>query len=54
MGKNNEEKEADYRRLIIDEFIIENYKSKIWGSAQERYREKQKITRKIKKPNITS
>lgn len=48
MGRDSEGRRANYRKLIIDEYVTENYKSKIWGSANERYQEQQKITRKLK------
>ena len=49
MGRNMEERQKQYKKLIVDQIIEESYKNKAWGSEKQRYLESQKIHRKIKK-----
>lgn len=47
MGITEIEKRKQYRKLIIDEIIEESYNNNVWGSNKQRYREQDKINRKI-------
>lgn len=49
MGKNDIERQKVYRDLIIDEIIEGSYRKSAWGSNQQKYRESDKINRKLKK-----
>ena len=48
-GETKEEREINYRKLIINESVIMNYRQSVWGSNNQRYREQQKINRNFKK-----
>lgn len=47
--KTKDEREINYRKLIINESVIINYKQSVWGSDNQRYREQQKISRNTTK-----
>lgn len=46
MGKDNNERQRNYQKLIIDQIIEESYNMNVWGSNKQRYQEAQKISRK--------
>ena len=48
MGRDELERQKQYRRLIIDQIVEESYSKSSWGSNKQRYREQQKINRKIR------
>lgn len=43
LGKNAVERQKNYRDILIEENILATYKSKAWGSAEQRYNEIRKI-----------
>jgi putative transposase len=49
LGESVKERQKNYQSLIIDEVIQGSYKKDAWGSDIQRYREIQKVKRKIKK-----
>ena len=49
MGKDSIERQKQYQKLIIDQVIKESYSKNNWGSNYQRYREQDKINRKLKK-----
>lgn len=49
MGKDNTERQLRYNKLIVDQIIEESYRKYSWGSDWQRYREEEKINRKLKK-----
>lgn len=46
LGKNNEQRRKKYQDLIMNEAIVNNYHSKVWGSFPQRKNEYQKHHRK--------
>ena len=48
LGKTDLERQKNYKKLIINESVIVNYKQPVWGSSDQRYNEQQKINRKLK------
>ncbi|MEK9155989.1 MAG: transposase [Patescibacteria group bacterium] len=48
MGKNEAERQTNYQGLLVAQIIEESYRKPIWGSDIQRYREQDKIDRKIK------
>ncbi len=49
LRNNNKERQEEYRNILIDEIIKESYDKSVWGSDIQRYREKQKVKRRMKK-----
>jgi len=49
LGRNKKERQANYQQLVIDQIIKKTYNRSIWGSNNQRYMEKQKINRKMKR-----
>ncbi|HLC38688.1 MAG TPA: transposase [Patescibacteria group bacterium] len=49
LGDNSKERQTNYQRLMVDQIIKESYNKDIWGSDNQRYLERQKINRKLKK-----
>lgn len=49
MGKDDAERQAQYRKLVVDEIIEESYRKSAWGSDYQRYKEKEKVDRKLRK-----
>jgi putative transposase len=49
IGKNDIERQSRYQKLVIDKIIEESYRKNTWGSDYQRYKEKEKIDRKLKK-----
>lgn len=47
MAKDDVKRRQRYNELIIDQIVEETYKGKIWGSDWQRYREQDKIRRKV-------
>jgi putative transposase len=48
LGKEREERQKNYQKMVINEMINGSYGKSVWGSDEQRYREKRKINRKIK------
>ncbi len=48
LGRSKQEKQDNYKRIIISDIIKESYSKPAWGSDIQRQRERQKINRKIK------
>jgi putative transposase len=46
LGNNNAERQKNYSRLLIDQSIKKSYQENTWGSIYQRFREKEKISRK--------
>lgn len=42
LGKNKSERQNNYRNLVIDNVIVQNYERKIWGANYQRYHETRK------------
>lgn len=49
MSCGDVEKQLKYQKLIIDQIIKESYPKPAWGSDYQRYRERDKVNRKLKK-----
>lgn len=49
MGKNDAERQAQYGDIIVEQIVEDSYHKDAWGSSQQRYREVQKVSRKITK-----
>lgn len=49
MGKTYSERQEQYKKLIIDQIIQESYNRGAWGSNYQRYKEAEKVNRKLKK-----
>lgn len=43
LGKNPEHRRINYRKMMIDEKVMNTYKRKVWGSKEQRYNENRKI-----------
>ena len=48
MSKDGTERQIRYKELIVDQIIEESYSKNTWGSTWQRYREQDKINRKLK------
>jgi len=48
LGPDERERQINYRQLVVDEMIQGTYDKSVWGSDNQRYRENQKISRKVK------
>lgn len=48
LGRDKKERQTNYQQLIIYQIIKKTYNRSIWGSNNQRYMEKQKISRKMK------
>lgn len=48
LGQNIKERQKAYQEMIIDDIILDSYKKKTWGSAEERYNERKKIKNHLK------
>lgn len=48
-GKNNLERQIRYQELVLCDIIEESYRKFTWGSDYQRYKEQEKIQRKMKK-----
>lgn len=49
MGKDNIARQKKYQELIIDQVIEESYRKDAWGSDYQRYKEQEKVDRKLRK-----
>jgi putative transposase len=49
LGDDNKKRQKEYRNILIDEIVNESYNKSIWGSDVQRYREIQKVRRRLKK-----
>jgi len=49
MGQDNSARQKKYHELIIDQVIEESYRKDAWGSDYQRYKEQEKIDRKLRK-----
>lgn len=49
IGKDNAERQTQFKKLIVDQIIEESYKKNAWGSDYQRYKEQEKIDRKMGK-----
>jgi putative transposase len=49
MCKDSIERQAEYKKLFIDKIVEESYDKNVWGSDRQRYREQDKMNRKVKK-----
>ncbi len=49
LGKNKLERMKKYKKLMIDEVILESYKKPIWGSDYQRYHEQRKVSYNLQK-----
>lgn len=49
MGRDSAERQEQYQKLIIDQIIEESYNKVAWGSDYQRYKEKEKMDRIIKR-----
>ena len=49
MGKTCAKRQEQYKKLIIDQIIQESYNQGAWGSDYQRYKEAEKVNRKLKK-----
>lgn len=47
-GKDKKEQQQQYQKLTLEQIVKETYNRNIWGSDQQRYKEKQKISRRFK------
>jgi len=52
MGRNNTERQNNYQKLIVDQIIEESYHKETWGSNYQRYKEKEKIDRRLRKDRV--
>lgn len=43
LGKTDAEKQEKYRKLVVGDIAVSNYKERTWGSDQQRYNEAKKI-----------
>lgn len=48
-GNNLLNRQEYYRKLIVDQIIEESFSKKVWGNDYQRYKETEKIDRKLKK-----
>ncbi len=49
LRSNKKEKQEKYKEILIDEVIENSYNKPVWGSDIQRYREKRKVKRRIKR-----
>ena len=49
LGSSASKRQQAYRELLVDDLVTHNYRSPVWGAAQQRYAERQKVARKILK-----
>lgn len=49
LGTSNLARQTVYKKLVIDDIVIQSSTKKIWGSPTQRYREQQKVDRKLTK-----
>lgn len=49
LGHGEHEKQTQYQDLVVDQSIEDSYKKKAWGSDYQRYKEIEKVDRKMKK-----
>lgn len=49
LGRNNVERQTQYQKLVVDQIVEESYKRSVWGSDYKRYKEQEKIDRKLKR-----
>ncbi len=47
-GQNADERQKTYQELVIGDIILDSYKKKTWGSADERYNERKKFKNHLK------
>lgn len=52
LGRNNIQRQKSYKNLVIDTALADSYLKTVWGSNIQRYREQQKINRKLKNPKV--
>lgn len=43
MGKNVRERQEKYKKMLICDIVLGNYKNKVWGSNSQRYNETKKV-----------
>jgi len=49
LGHTDQERQKQYREIIVDQIIEDSYHKNTWGSNRQQYQEQQKIDRKNKK-----
>lgn len=49
LGSSVDERQKNYQKLVIDEEISNNYKSKVWGIDYQKYQEDRKIRYHLRK-----
>jgi len=47
MGKDGLERQRQYQKLCIDKIVEDSYSKDVWGSDYQRYKEEEKIRRKV-------
>lgn len=48
LGASLEARQAAYRQLVIDDLVAQSYSLPVWGTARQRYAEREKVSRKIR------
>lgn len=43
LGNTTKDRQLRYKKLLIDNIIMDTYKKKVWGSKEQRYNEHRKI-----------
>lgn len=43
MGKTSKERQEKYKKMLICDIVLGNYKNKVWGSDSQRYNETKKV-----------
>lgn len=49
LGTTKTEQQKNYRKMLIDDIVMESYRRTIWGSNSQRYNEQRKIDRQVRK-----
>lgn len=49
LGALPEARQAAYQHLVIDDLVAQSYPLPMWGTARQRYAEREKVTRNIKR-----
>lgn len=44
LGNSSNQRQDIYRKIIIDDIVVKNYKAKAWGSDSQKYKETRKIS----------
>lgn len=53
LSRDRKKRQLLYKKLVIDELVESTYNKSVWGSIDQRHREKQKINRKLKKAKVS-